>query len=57
MLDDVGDALGNQLCVSGVDFDDMGQDEQQKLASRVALFSRVEPNHKTRLVELLKQQV
>lgn len=56
-LDDLGDALGSQMCVSGVEFDELVPAEQSQAVSRMALFSRVEPSHKTQLVELLRVQV
>jgi magnesium-transporting ATPase (P-type) len=44
-------------CASGAEFD-MLSPEQQAAASRsLAVFARVEPLHKLRLVELLRDQV
>lgn len=39
---------------SGHDFDNLSESEQMEAVKRASLFSRVEPNHKLRLVELLQ---
>lgn len=46
------------LFPAGVEFDDLAPPQQaDAVAGALAVFARVEPSHKTRLVELLKQQV
>ncbi|PRW20976.1 calcium-transporting ATPase endoplasmic reticulum-type isoform A [Chlorella sorokiniana] len=43
--------------LSGVEFDELSPPQQaDAVAGALAVFARVEPSHKTRLVELLKQQ-
>ncbi len=43
--------------VSGLEFDELPPAEQLSVVEALAVFARVEPSHKTRLVELLKAQV
>lgn len=54
-----GDAglAGAAASMSGLEFDELMPAEQQSVMEGLAVFSRVEPSHKTRLVELLKAQV
>ena len=54
-----GDAggAGAPVSVTGVEFDELPAVEQQGAVDALALFARVEPSHKTRLVELLKAGV
>ena len=40
----------------GLEFDELDEMRQLEAVSTMAVFSRVEPQHKTRLVELLKAQ-
>jgi hypothetical protein len=43
---------------TGVEFDDLpGGQQGDAVAGALSVFARVEPSHKTRLVELLKAQV
>ena len=43
---------------AGVEFDELSPPQQaDAVAGALAVFARVEPSHKTRLVDLLKQQV
>ncbi|EFN52580.1 hypothetical protein CHLNCDRAFT_138588 [Chlorella variabilis] len=42
--------------LSGREFDDLAPPHQAEAAGGLAVFARVEPSHKTRLVELLKAQ-
>ncbi len=42
---------------SGLEFDELSPPDQAEAAGGLAVFARVEPSHKTKLVELLKQQV
>ena len=42
---------------AGMEFDDLDPHEQANAVGQLAVLSRVEPSHKTRLVELLKGQV
>lgn len=48
---------GAPVSVTGVEFDELAAVEQQGTVDALALFARVEPAHKTRLVELLKAGV
>ena len=48
---------GAPVSVTGVEFDELPAVEQQGMVDALALFARVEPAHKTRLVELLKAGV
>ena len=48
---------GAPVSVTGVEFDELPPVEQQSAVDALAVFSRVEPAHKTRLVELLKAEV
>ena len=41
----------------GTEFEAMDPQEQKAVINQLTIFSRVEPSHKTRLVELLKSQV
>ena len=42
---------------AGAEFDGMTPHAQANAVSQLVVFSRVEPSHKTRLVEVLKSQV
>ncbi len=42
---------------TGVEFDELQGPEQTAALANMAVFARVEPSHKQRLVELLKMQV
>lgn len=42
---------------AGVEFDELPGPEQQAALANMAVFARVEPSHKQRLVEQLKAQV
>jgi hypothetical protein len=42
---------------AGLEFDDLSPPQQAEAVGGLAVFARVEPTHKTRLVELLKAQV
>ena len=45
-------------CLTGVEFDDLSPPQQaDAVGASLAVFVRVEPNHKTKLVELLRAQV
>ena len=44
------------LC-AGAEFEAMSEQDQREAISHLMILSRVEPSHKTRLVELLKSQV
>ncbi len=48
---------GGPGSVSGLEFDELPPAEQLSAVEALAVFARVEPSHKTRLVELLKAQV
>ena len=47
---------GVQSTMTGVEFDNLSQPEKVAAASSLSIFSRVEPAHKTVLVELLQSQ-
>lgn len=47
---------GTQSAMTGVEFEELSQPERVAAASRLSIFSRVEPAHKTALVELLQSQ-
>ena len=49
-------ADGMPTAMTGVEFDDLSRAEKLAAASRISIFSRVEPAHKTVLVELLQSQ-
>ncbi|PSC71819.1 calcium-transporting ATPase endoplasmic reticulum-type [Micractinium conductrix] len=42
--------------LAGLEFDELSPPEQAEAAASLAVFARVEPSHKTKLVDLLKQQ-
>lgn len=42
------------LSFSGREFDDLSEDEQRKACAKARLFSRVEPAHKSKIVEYLQ---
>lgn len=42
------------MSFSGREFDDLSTDEQRKAVARARLFSRVEPAHKSKIVEYLQ---
>ena len=48
---------GSQRALSGVEFDELGPEGQAHAVDSMVLFSRVEPSHKTALVELLRSHV
>ena len=48
---------GSHRALSGVEFDELGPDGQAQAVATMALFSRVEPSHKTALVDLLRAHV
>ncbi|CEH19504.1 calcium-transporting atpase [Ceraceosorus bombacis] len=41
---------------TGREFDDLSEDQKRRAVLRASLFSRTEPSHKSKLVELLQQQ-
>lgn len=41
----------------GAEFEAMQPEAQEEVVNNIVIFSRVEPSHKTKLVELLKGQV
>ena len=43
--------------LAGLEFDDLPAVEKAEAVSLMSVFARVEPSHKSRLVELLKAQV
>lgn len=43
--------------LTGLEFDDLPAVEKAEAVSMMSVFARVEPSHKSRLVELLKAQV
>ena len=43
--------------LTGLEFDDLSPPEQADAAAALAVFSRVEPQHKSKLVDLLRAQV
>ena len=54
---DSSELAGSFQALSGVEFDELDAAGQAHAAGSMALFSRVEPSHKTALVDLLKSQV
>lgn len=44
-------------CAAGVEFDELQAPDQSAALANMAVFARVEPSHKQRLVEQLKAQV
>ena len=57
LLEGTEQLAGSFRCLSGVEFDELDASGQAHAAGNMALFSRVEPSHKTALVDLLKSQV
>jgi hypothetical protein len=57
VLDSVYDVLPGMSSLSGVEFDELGPEGKPSAVQEVRLLSRVEPNHKTELITLLKAQV
>jgi P-type Ca2+ transporter type 2A len=55
---DVGGELGipSFTSLSGLEFDELSPADKHAAASSITVFSRVEPSHKTRLVEALRAQ-
>jgi len=49
-------ADGMPSAMTGVEFDCLSQADKLTAASQISIFSRVEPSHKTALVELLQSQ-
>lgn len=43
--------------LTGLEFDDLPAVEKAEAVSTMSVFARVEPSHKSKLVELLKAQV
>ena len=50
------DGGGTGTSFQGVEFDEMSHERQLEATNTMCVFSRVEPRHKTKLVELLKSQ-
>lgn len=48
---------GTRQAITGLDFDELSPIEQEALLDELRVMGRVQPTHKSRLVELLKQQV
>lgn len=49
-----GPSTGTSL--AGLEFDELSGEERERAAASLVVFARVEPNHKTALVDLLKAQ-
>ncbi|KAK9807547.1 hypothetical protein WJX72_002231 [[Myrmecia] bisecta] len=56
VLDDVATKAGLMQSITGVDFDELDEMGQAEAVRQMAIFARVEPAHKTKLVEALKAQ-
>ena len=41
---------------SGREFDEMSEEEQKEACKKAKLFSRVEPSHKSKIVEYLQKE-
>ena len=54
--DDTVDAVDTAAVMSGIEFEEMDEDMQMAAIERLAVLSRVEPQHKSRLVEILQSQ-
>ena len=48
---------GTRQAITGLEFDELAPIEQEALLDDLRVMGRVQPTHKSRLVELLKQQV
>eukprot|EP00177_Eucheuma_denticulatum_P006525 GFKZ01011882.1.p1 GENE.GFKZ01011882.1~~GFKZ01011882.1.p1 ORF type:complete len:1010 (+),score=174.51 GFKZ01011882.1:448-3477(+) len=54
VFDETEDLTGKSF--TGTEFDALSRDEQERAVQRASLFARVEPQHKQRLVDLLRSQ-
>jgi len=46
----------NSLVMTGLEFDELSESQKASAASQISIFSRVEPAHKTVLVQMLQSQ-
>ncbi|KAK3234063.1 calcium-transporting ATPase [Cymbomonas tetramitiformis] len=56
VLDSLDETVGAGKSFTGIEFDNLSEGERNEAVQSMALFSRVEPSHKSKLVELLKAQ-
>jgi len=56
VLDPLDESVGPSKSYSGLEFDNLSEAGKAEAVANMVVFSRVEPNHKSRLVELLKAQ-
>ena len=49
--------IGGQLALTGVEFQALSPMDQGSAVARLAVFARVEPSHKSALVDALREQV
>lgn len=52
-----GGGAASSASLAGLEFDELSPAQQAQRVASLAVFSRVEPSHKSKLVELLKAQV
>jgi magnesium-transporting ATPase (P-type) len=49
--------IGGQLALTGVEFAALAAPDQASAVARLAIFARVEPAHKSALIDRLREQV
>lgn len=54
---DASQQAGAERVLTGLDFDELQPLEKTDAVAMMSVFARVEPSHKSRLVELLQAQV
>mmetsp|Transcript_39481 Transcript_39481/g.85944 ORF Transcript_39481/g.85944 Transcript_39481/m.85944 type:complete len:1019 (-) Transcript_39481:309-3365(-) len=54
VLDELDESVGPSKSYSGLEFDKLSDTEKAEAVASMVVFSRVEPSHKSRLVDLLK---
>ena len=57
MLDEVESGIGGHLTLTGVEFGELAPLDQASAVARLSVFARVEPSHKSALVDALREQV
>ena len=57
MLDEAESGIGGHLTLTGVEFGELAPLDQASAVARLSVFARVEPSHKSALVDALREQV
>ena len=57
MLDEAESGIGGHLTLTGAEFGELAPLDQASAVARLSVFARVEPSHKSALVDALREQV